>query len=192
MSAFGVVADTLGHIVIGRSGSGPPTAPQHVTTAMCQEWSIATDNCKLGGGSDAAIAALAPELDVFMLWGEPLKETQAFMERVTKGSAGRNPTFSLSTRPILAETEDKAWDRAHQILDRIMAMRGGVPAPRPENAGSLRLLAAAEKGEVHDSCLWTRLAVATGRAAIPPPWLARRIPWPRRWLSTTSSAPPVC
>jgi alkanesulfonate monooxygenase len=115
-----------------------------------------------GGGSDAAIAALAPELDVFMLWGEPLKETKAFMDRVTKGSAGRNPTFSLSTRPILAETEDKAWDRAHQMLDRIMAMRGGVPAPRPENAGSLRLLAAAEKGEVHDSCLWTKLAVATG------------------------------
>jgi alkanesulfonate monooxygenase len=115
-----------------------------------------------GGGSDAAIAALAPELDVFMLWGEPLKETAAFMDRVTKGSVGRNPTFSLSTRPILAETEDKAWDRAHRILDRIMERRGGVPAPKPDNVGSLRLLAAAAEGEVHDSCLWTKLAVATG------------------------------
>jgi alkanesulfonate monooxygenase len=115
-----------------------------------------------GGGSDAAIAALAPELDVFMLWGEPLKESKAFMERVTKGSNGRNPCFSLSTRPILAETEDKAWDRAHEILDRVMAMRGGAPAPRPDNVGSLRLLAAAEEGEVHDRCLWTKLAVATG------------------------------
>jgi alkanesulfonate monooxygenase len=115
-----------------------------------------------GGGSDAAIAALAPELDVFMLWGEPLKETADFMKRVTDGSRGRNPSFSLSTRPILAETEDKAWDRAHEIHRRVMEMRGGVPAPRPENVGSQRLLAAAAEGEVHDRCLWTRLAVATG------------------------------
>ena len=115
-----------------------------------------------GGGSDAAIAALAPELNVFMLWGEPLAETAAFMKRVTEGSKGRNPTFSLSTRPILADTEDKAWDRARDILDRVLKRRGGTPAPRPENVGSQRLLAAAEEGEVHDSCLWTKLAVATG------------------------------
>lgn len=115
-----------------------------------------------GGGSDAAIAALAPELDVFMLWGEPLAETAAFMARVTAGSNGRSPTFSLSTRPILAETEDKAWDRAHDIYDRVMRARGGVAPPRPDNVGSQRLLAAAAEGEVHDGCLWTKLAVATG------------------------------
>ncbi len=115
-----------------------------------------------GGGSDAAIAALAPELDVFMLWGEPLKETADFMVRVTEGSNGANPTFSLSTRPILAETEDKAWDRANEIYDRVMQVRGRKPAPRPDNIGSQRLLAAAAVGEVHDRCLWTKLAVATG------------------------------
>ena len=115
-----------------------------------------------GGGSDAAIAALAPELDVFMLWGEPLKETANFMTRVTEGSNGANPTFSLSTRPILAETEDKVWDRANEIYHRVMQARGGKPAPRPDNIGSQRLLAAAAEGEVHDSCLWTKLAVATG------------------------------
>src|SRR3984957_4194443 len=37
-----------------------------------------------GGGSDAAITALAPHLDVYMLWGEPLKDTAAFMERVRR------------------------------------------------------------------------------------------------------------
>jgi hypothetical protein len=35
-----------------------------------------------GGGSPAAIAALAPVVDVYMLWGEPLKATAAFMEEV--------------------------------------------------------------------------------------------------------------
>ena len=117
-----------------------------------------------GGGSDAAIQSLAPHLDVFMLWGEPLADTAAFMARVRAAAAvhGKAPTFSLSTRPILAETEEKAWARAHDTLDRVLAARGGQPAPPPENIGSQRLLQAAAAREVHDTCLWTRLAVATG------------------------------
>jgi alkanesulfonate monooxygenase len=34
----------------------------------------------------------------------------------------------------------------------------------PSNVGSQRLLAAAEKGEVHDRCLWTATAAASGAA----------------------------
>src|SRR6516225_3420983 len=55
-----------------------------------------------GGGSDAAIRALAPHVDVYMLWGEPLKDTAAFMGqvRLTATAAGKPaPGFSLSTRP---------------------------------------------------------------------------------------------
>jgi len=116
-----------------------------------------------GGGSDAAIRALAPHVDVYMLWGEPLKETAQFMERVRRAAlSGRNPTFSLSTRPILAPTESAAWDRARDILHRVLANRGGAPAPQRQNIGSQRLLQAAAGAEVHDTCLWTRLAVATG------------------------------
>src|SRR5271169_2568889 len=117
-----------------------------------------------GGGSDAAIRALAPQVDVYMLWGEPLKDTARFMDRVHAEAAlaGRNPTFSLSTRPILATTEGAAWDRARAILDRVLVNRGGAPAPRRQNVGSKRLLQAAAEAEVHDTCLWTSLAAATG------------------------------
>ena len=85
-----------------------------------------------GGGSDAAIRALAPHVDVYMLWGEPLKATARFMDRVRREAAlsGRNPTFSLSTRPILAATEGEAWERARAILDRVIINRGGVLALR--------------------------------------------------------------
>ena len=108
-----------------------------------------------GGGSDAAIRALAPHVDVFMLWGEPLKDTARFMNRVRREAAlcGRNPTFSLSTRPILAATEGGAWDRARAILDRVLANRRGVPAPQRQNVGSQRLLRAAAEADVHDTCL---------------------------------------
>jgi alkanesulfonate monooxygenase len=115
-----------------------------------------------GGGSDAAIAALAPYVNVFMLWGEPLRDTGLFMKRVRQeaAAAGRSLTFSLSTRPILAPTNGAAWDRARSILKRAQAMR--PPPPQRQNVGSLRLLRAAAEAEVHDTCLWTALAAATG------------------------------
>jgi alkanesulfonate monooxygenase len=117
-----------------------------------------------GGGSDDAIRALAPQVDVYMLWGEPLKDTALFMDRVRREAAlsGRSPSFSLSTRPILAATDGAAWDRARAILDRVLLNRGGAPAPKRQNVGSQRLLEAAAEAEVHDTCLWTALAAATG------------------------------
>lgn len=117
-----------------------------------------------GGGSDAAIAALVPHVDVYMLWGEPLRDTAIFMQRVRQAAAlfGRHPTFSLSTRPILAATEGAAWDRAREILARVQANRRGVAAPQRQNIGSKRLLRAAAEADVHDSCLWMPLAAATG------------------------------
>ncbi|MGI9475115.1 MAG: LLM class flavin-dependent oxidoreductase [Hyphomicrobiaceae bacterium] len=115
-----------------------------------------------GGGSDAAITALAPHVDTFMLWGEPLSKTAEFISRVRSAAAkyDRKPTFSLSTRPILAETEDKAWDKARDILGKIE--RSGTPPDKRNNVGSQRLLAAAAENELHDTCLWMKLAEATG------------------------------
>jgi alkanesulfonate monooxygenase len=116
-----------------------------------------------GGGSEDAIKALAPHVDVYMLWGEPLKETALFIERVRAAAArhGRNPRFSLSTRPIVGATDGEAWDRARAILDRVVLNRRGAP-PERQNIGSRRLLQAAAAAEVHDTCLWTALAAATG------------------------------
>ena len=116
-----------------------------------------------GGGSQAAIDTLSPHLDVFMLWGEPLAATAQFMQRVTAAAASNPLTFSLSTRPIVADTEGQAWDRARDILKRIQA-RLPNGAPKRENVGSLRLLDAAAESEVHDTCLYTALAAASGAA----------------------------
>ena len=134
-----------------------------------------------GGGSAQAVEALAPHVDTFMLWGEPLAETAAFIARVRAAAAAsqraeastarpqpcspprtQEPRFSVSTRPILAETDAKAWDRARDILARIEGARRGRTPPAPENEGSRRLLDVAARGEVHDRCLWTPLAAATG------------------------------
>src|SRR5438105_12596567 len=105
---------------------------------------------------------------------------------------GRRPTFSLSTRPILGDTEERAWDRARAILDRVVANRGGAPAPQRQNVGSKRLLAAAAEAEVHDTCLWTALAAATGAQGNSTALVGTLRRSPRRCSSITSSAPPAC
>ena len=117
-----------------------------------------------GGGSPAAIAVLAPRADVFMLWGEPLADTAAFMDRVRAagGTRARAITFSVSTRPIVADTEAQAWDKAHAVLAGVTARGTGQYNHKPENAGSQRLLEAAARKEIHDTCLWMPLATATG------------------------------
>ncbi|MEM7099040.1 MAG: LLM class flavin-dependent oxidoreductase [Pseudomonadota bacterium] len=115
-----------------------------------------------GGGSESAINTLAPHLDVFMLWGEPLADTKAFMHRVIDAAADNDLTFSVSTRPILGKTDGEAWDRARDILEQVERRMGGRQRNGPQNVASQRLLAAAAEQEVFDACLYTKLAEASG------------------------------
>jgi alkanesulfonate monooxygenase len=67
-------------------------------------------------------------------------------------AAGRTdmPRIQVAFRPIIAPTEDRAWEKAHGIVDRIWARTAGGqaltrrhPLSQPQNAGSQRLLALA-------------------------------------------------
>jgi alkanesulfonate monooxygenase len=121
-----------------------------------------------GGASDAAIEIAGKHADVYALWGEPLEEAARTIARVRASAArhGRSVRFSLSTRPVLADTEGAAWDRARQIIETIRRIRGQAMLPGagalPQNIGSQRLLQAAAKGTVLDQRLWTEVAAATG------------------------------
>ncbi|HEY2206828.1 MAG TPA: LLM class flavin-dependent oxidoreductase [Pseudonocardia sp.] len=129
-----------------------------------------------GGSSPSAYRVGGKHADVFALWGEPLAETaeQIAAVHAAARAAGRAepPRISVSFRPILGATEEAAWDRAHRILGQITASRGGLGSftgkrlnlGGPTNVGSQRLLAAAEKGELHDRALWTPTAAATNAA----------------------------
>jgi alkanesulfonate monooxygenase len=130
-----------------------------------------------GGSSAAAYRVGGKQSDIFMLWGEPLAETaeQIAAVRAAAQRVGRTegPRFSVSFRPILGATEDLAWERAHRILDTIRSSGGGKgafvssaalvggTAAKPQSVAAQRLLAAAEKGELHDRALWTPTAAAT-------------------------------
>jgi alkanesulfonate monooxygenase len=121
-----------------------------------------------GGSSDIALEISGRHADVYALWGEPLADAKAHIERVKAVAAvhGRDPGISLSLRPILAATEEEAWDRAYRILDTIKGRveAGGYTPRQPTNVGSQRLLEAAARGDVHDKRLFTALSAATGAA----------------------------
>jgi alkanesulfonate monooxygenase len=120
-----------------------------------------------GGASDAAIAVAGKHADIYALWGETHQQVRELIGRVRAAAAkhGRSPRFSLSLRPILADTEEQAWKRADDILDRARALldkTGFRRASAPANSGSQRLLDAAAQGVRLDKRLWTGVAALTG------------------------------
>ena len=124
-----------------------------------------------GGASDIALDVASRRADLFALWGEP---RASIAERIADvrgrvAAAGRDPAsirFSLSARPILADTEEKAWQRAEEILSRVRQATAGRITPgvptRPQSEGAWRLLRFASEGAVHDERLWMPIAAASG------------------------------
>ncbi|WVF71761.1 hypothetical protein IAT40_006569 [Kwoniella sp. CBS 6097] len=129
------------------------------------------------GGSSAEAYRIGGALaDIFGLWGEPLKETKEQIDRIyaAADAAGRapndRPKIWVTFRPIVAETDDLAWAKAHKTLELLKANRVGTavhPNPpqnalAPQNVGSQRLLEIAARGEVQDRALWYPTVTATG------------------------------
>jgi alkanesulfonate monooxygenase len=122
-----------------------------------------------GGASDAAIEVAGKHADTFALWGESYAQVREQTARVRAAAArhGRPaPRFSLSVRPIIADTEEKAWEKAQAILEGATALQDKTgyrkPADGHATAGARRLLAIAEQGERVDKRLWTEIAKLTG------------------------------
>jgi alkanesulfonate monooxygenase len=120
-----------------------------------------------GGASDAAIPVAGKHADVYALWGESLDQAKELTTRVRAEAAkhGREVRFSVSFRPILADTEGAAWDRAERILEdttRLRVQAGYARGGPQQSEGAKRLLATAEKGTRVDKRLWTAIAQETG------------------------------
>ena len=166
-----------------RSSSRPgrPTRPSTSTASTTTIKNFRADilpvqqprpRISFGGSSAAAYAVGAAESDIYALWGEPLAGTREQIASIdaAAAAAGRpdRPTLQIAFRPIIAPTEELAWEKAESILGRINAGKNGSATASangdgaPENAGSQRLLAVAAGGERHDRALWTAPTAVTG------------------------------
>lgn len=120
-----------------------------------------------GGSSPEALAMGAAQADVYAVFGEPLAPTAERFEAAQARAVanGRRLRFSISFRPILGRTDGEAWDRARRILAAIEGGgtgEGSWSRRRALDHSGERMLAHAASAEVHDDCLWMRIAEATG------------------------------
>lgn len=144
------------------------------------------------GASPPAIAVGAKCADVYAFWGEPLAaaaKRKAAIDEVALGH-GRRLRYSISFRPIIADTEDQAWDKADWVAEttaaRIELARqrvvgadqsfsglgserhstlavGGAKAVTT-SVGRQRLIEMAEAQDVLDERLFMKVAKLTGAA----------------------------
>ena len=120
-----------------------------------------------GGSSQAALEVAGKHADVFALWGESLQQTRETIAAVRAEAArhGREIQFSVSFRPIIADTEDAAWAKAEAILGTArqrLERAGPVLAQKPQSVGAQRLLDTVAQGERVDERLWTGIAALVG------------------------------
>ena len=122
----------------------------------------------IAGASEAAIDSAGRHADVFALWAEDYDSVRGQLAKVSAAAAkyGRPaPEFSLSLRPIIAETEKLAWEKAEYILEKARKLQEATGFARTgtaPNEGSRRLVELAARGSRHDKYLWTGIAELTG------------------------------
>jgi len=126
-----------------------------------------------GGSSAAAIAVAGKHADVYALWGETYEQVRDVVNQVRAEAArhGRSIRFSLSLRPILADTEEQAWDRAERILQPLrwpnrMASFAASPRTKARDACWPPL----PKGRAWTSACGPALPTCSVPKAIQPPW----------------------
>jgi alkanesulfonate monooxygenase len=120
-----------------------------------------------GGASPGALEMGARLCDVYAIYAEPLASTR---ERITQFRAqaaafGRVPRFNVSVRPIIADTEGAAWDKANRILGAMNQAKGWrrqEEATGPVDNAGKRLMGFALESDIHDERLWMPIAKATG------------------------------
>jgi alkanesulfonate monooxygenase len=147
------------------------------------------------GASPPAIAVGAAEADVYAFWGEPREAVATRMDAIGEAAAkaergGRTLRYSLSLRPIIADTESEAWEKAEWIAEKTAErielakarMAGhkdtyeGLGGDRnatfsvdrdtggTTSVGRKRLIEMSADKDVYDERLWMKVANLTGAA----------------------------
>ncbi len=120
-----------------------------------------------GGASEAAIPVAGKHADVYALWGETYDQVRSLVARIRAAAApfGRQPRFSLSLRPVLADTEEQAWAKADAILEQAKALKASGGSGRSPNNARQTQAGAGQRG-VAPPARGGGARVAAGQAAV--------------------------
>lgn len=115
-----------------------------------------------GGASEAAERTGAAEADVQLFWGEPLagiEERIARLKKIAAASDRAKPLeFGLRITTVVRDTSEEAWAVAEEKVDHFAKHgRDWIASWHTAAAvGQKRLLDLAERGDVLDTCLYTK------------------------------------
>jgi alkanesulfonate monooxygenase len=124
-----------------------------------------------GGASDAAEHTGAAEADVQLFWGEPLAGIEERIDRLKKLSANAKRDkpleFGLRITTVVRDTSEEAWSAAEEKVEAYAKFgEDWIAAWHTAAAvGQKRLLDLAERGEVLDTCLYTKPGRVGGAGA---------------------------
>lgn len=124
-----------------------------------------------GGASDAAERTAAAHADVQLFWGEPLDGIAERINRLrtleSEHDRARPLEFGLRITTLIRDTTEEAW-RDAEAKTETFAQRGKDWLSNWHKGGAVgqqRLLDLHERGDVLDTCLYTRPAKAGGGGA---------------------------
>lgn len=133
------------------------------------------DRCRptlyFGGASPAAEQTGAAEADVQLFWGEPLDGIAERVERLRGLSARadreRPLEYGLRITTVCRDTTEEAWAAAEEKLEQFAAQGADWIAAwhTGKAVGQQRLLELQERGDVLDTCLFTRPGKVGGGGA---------------------------
>ena len=121
-----------------------------------------------GGASSVALEIGSRQADFYAFLGEPLEVIKQRIIDIRKRARQHNNDirFSISFRPIIGNTESEAWQKAHDILNKVKIATQGRIAPgqsaRAQSMLSQRLVEFAAEKDVYDQRLWMPIAYASG------------------------------
>lgn len=124
-----------------------------------------------GGASDAAERTGAAEADVQLFWGEPLAGIEERISRLKQLASQTNRAqplqFGLRITTVVRDTSAQAWAVAEEKIERFARHGQDWIANWHTTAavGQKRLLDLADRGEVLDTCLYTKPGTVGGGGA---------------------------
>lgn len=124
-----------------------------------------------GGTTAPGIEGAGACADIYAIGGGTVARTSDMVDQVKTAARrhGRELEFCMSIRLIMADTHDQAWDRANDILNKIVGYQSthGFVGRDQGEYNQRRVAQALAYKESSDPCLWTALTEATkGRSTV--------------------------
>ncbi|USL45558.1 LLM class flavin-dependent oxidoreductase [Priestia megaterium] len=113
----------------------------------------------LGGTSDPAVTVASELFDTYLMWGEPVEDVKAQIQKVKEMANiyNRHVKFGIRINIITASSEKVAWEKAEKIISQVNKDKVSMLKEYMDNSDSISLkrIQSLRGREFEDPCFWT-------------------------------------